>query len=71
MGEEYFSRTFLTTPEWRCVNISFEKLRCIAKGRDGKLDPSKISGIYLVADYSVLTLEASGRLWLDEFKAYP
>ena len=71
MGEEYFSRTFLTTPEWRCVNISFEKLRCIAKGRDGKLDPSKISGIYVVADYSVLTLEASGRLWLDEFKTYP
>ena len=70
MGEEYFSRTFVTTPDWRCVDIPFKKLRCIAKGGDGELDASKISGIYLVADYSVLTLEASGTLWLDELKAY-
>ncbi len=71
MGEEYFSRTFLTTPEWRCVDIPFDKLRCIAKGGDGKLDPAKVSGIYFVADTSVLKLEASGTLWLDEIRAYP
>ena len=70
-GEEYFTRTFLTTPDWRCVDIPFDKLRCIAKGGDGKLDPAKVSGIYFVADMSVLKLEAAGTLWLDEVRAYP
>ncbi len=71
MGEEYFTRTFLTTPDWRCVDIPFDKLRCIARGGDGKLDPAKVSGIYVVADMSVLKLEAAGTLWLDEVRAYP
>ena len=38
MGEEYFTRTFLSTPDWRCVDIPFDKLQCIAKGGDGKLE---------------------------------
>ena len=71
MGEEYFTKTFLTTPDWRCVDIPFDKLRCIAKGGDGKLDPTKVSGIYFVADTSVLKLQAAGTLWLDEVRAYP
>ena len=69
-GEEIFASTFVTTPEWRCVRIRFDQLRPISDGQDGRLDLTKISGMYFVADMTVLKTGTSGSLWLDEVRAY-
>ncbi len=70
-GHEWFADTFMVSPEWRCIPIEFAKLRPISAGQDGKLDPTNITGIYLLGDTEVLKRGTSGTVWLDEMSAWP
>ncbi|MFC2172539.1 CehA/McbA family metallohydrolase [Acidobacteriota bacterium] len=70
-GMEWFSATFMSTPEWSCVTVPFSRLQCVSRGMNSRLDSSRIRGIFLIGDMRVLKPGTSGTVWLDEVHAFP
>ena len=68
--KEWFTTTFMVDEEWQCIPVAFDDLRCLSEGGNCRVDPDRISGIFLAGDTEVLTPGLRSVVWLDEVKLF-
>ena len=69
-GTEAWFASVRTSPAWTLHNIPFSSLRSINRTTDGSFDPSRIAHIVFVIDHGAMAFGSSGKIWIDDLKAY-
>jgi PHP domain-containing protein/carbohydrate binding protein with CBM11 domain len=69
-GTEWWYASVKTSRDWRRVALPFERLRTRDPGSDGRLDLSKVTGVYFIVDTGVAKPGTSGVIWLDDVGVY-
>jgi hypothetical protein len=69
-GTEAWFASVRTSAAWTLHNIPFASLRSINKASDGSFDARKVAHIVFVIDHGAMPYGASGRVWIDDLKAY-
>lgn len=69
-GTEAWFASVRTSPAWTLHNIPFSSLRSINRTTDGSFDPSRIAHLVFVIDHGAMAFGSSGKVWIDDLKAY-
>ncbi len=69
-GTEAWFASVRTSPAWTLHNIPFSSLRSINRTTDGSFDPSRIAHMVFVIDHGAMAFGSSGKIWIDDLKAY-
>jgi len=69
-GEEWWTASVRTSPEWREVVLPFETFRTINEKTDGQLDAERVRGLVFVLDHAAVKPGTEGTIEIADLGAY-